>query len=97
MKLHSAPNVLIMQLDRNPFASKKIQNHVAFSSSLDLRPWMHSSSSELAGGVSLDYDLVAIIVHAGRSFSKGHNTAVCRLGSTEGKHTSSCTEMLKMD
>ena len=61
---------------------------------------MHESSPELAEGVSLEYDLVAIIVHTGRSFSKGHNTAVCRLGSSEGTRTLSFlhhTELLDVN
>ena len=84
MKCFTGGNVLVMQLDRHPFGSTKVQQHVAFPDELDLRPWMHPASPDLAEDVSVMYDLASVIVHKGRDYTAGHYVAVCRLGPAEG-------------
>ena len=83
-KIYTGANVLVMQLDRNPFGSAKVQQHVAFPDQLDLQPWMHRASPDLAEDASLMYDLSSIIVHKGKHHTAGHYVAVCRLGPAEG-------------
>lgn len=78
-------NIVTMQLDRHPCGMQKARHHVAFSEELDLGPWMHPSSPELAEGASLMYDLTAVIVHRGRSAEGGHYVAACRLGESSAE------------
>ena len=84
MQCFTGGNVLVVQLDRHPFGSTKVQQHVAFPDELDLRPWMHLDSPDLAEDASLMYDLASVIVHKGREYTAGHYVAVCRLGPAEG-------------
>lgn len=67
MRCYTGGNAIIMQLDRHPFRSAKVQKHVAFPEELDLQPWMHPESPDLAEDASLMYDLMSIIVHKGRA------------------------------
>ena len=77
--------MIVMQLDRHhPGSKMKYQEHMSFPAELDMQPWMHPDSPDLAEGCSVVYDLACIIVHKGRDYNKGHNIAVCRLGPGEG-------------
>ena len=84
-KWYTGGNVLAMQLGRT-VGLQKLQHHVTFPEELDLSPWMHPGSPELAEGASLMYDLTTVIVHAGKDPTAGHYVAVCRLGAAEGLH-----------
>lgn len=82
---YTGSNVIVMQLDRHHMESRqKYQEHMAFPDELDMLPWMHPESSDLAEGCSVVYDLACIIVLKGRDHAMGHNIAVCRLGPGEG-------------
>ena len=74
-----------MQLGRNAtYGIPKVQKHISFPEMLDMTPWMHPTSPDLADGVSLVYDLTSVIVHVGKNVSVGHNTAYCRLAPAAG-------------
>ncbi|KAL3163302.1 Ubiquitin carboxyl-terminal hydrolase 42 [Trebouxia sp. C0010 RCD-2024] len=84
-KWYLGGNVITMQLDRHPFGMPKALHHVAFPHELDLGPWVHPSSPELAEGASLIYDLVTVVTHKGKTSQGGHYVAVCRLGDGAAK------------
>ena len=85
MRCYTGGNAIVMQLDRHHCGSKeKYQEHMAFPAELDMQPWMHPESPDVAEGCSVVYDLACIIVHKGTGFNGGHNIAVCRLGPGEG-------------
>ena len=84
LRCYTGSSVIVMQLDRHSFGFATVQQHVAFPDELDLRPWMHPMSPELADDASFMYDLVSIVVHKGKTHSAGHYTAVCCQGPGEG-------------
>ena len=83
-KFYAAANVLVLSLPQATFTGRKIKHHISFPHSIDLAKWTHESSPELLEGFSLQYDLVSIMQHHGKSASGGHYTVTCRLGS-EGR------------
>ena len=83
-RCYTGGNVIVMQLDRHPYGSTKVQKHVAFPEELDLHPWMHLESPDLTEDGSLMYDLMSIVVHKGKGATAGHYVATCRLGPAEG-------------
>jgi len=78
MTIYSAPNVLVLQLQRAWMNNKKVTRPLAFSSELNLRPFLCAGSPE--GGRPLLYELRAVIVHLDKAgFSHfGHYVAYVR-------------------
>eukprot|EP00898_Chlorokybus_atmophyticus_P001530 jgi/Chlat1/2378/Chrsp17S02645 len=62
-----APNILTIQFKRFDPAGGKMDRHVAFGERLNIRPYMRTSQ-----GGPLEYELYAVLVHAGRSTHSGH-------------------------
>eukprot|EP00892_Ulva_mutabilis_P001959 jgi/Ulvmu1/11764/UM008_0178.1 len=78
-RIQEPPNVLTLHLKRFEFAvfGKKVNRHIEFPLSLDLRKYMHATSPK---GDHM-YNLVSVIVHHGHSVSSGHYVAYVKSAS----------------
>ncbi|KAL3153291.1 Ubiquitin carboxyl-terminal hydrolase 25 [Trebouxia sp. C0009 RCD-2024] len=84
-RLYSAPNVLVCQMPITDKLSKNMrQEHIEVFEQLSLTKYMHSEAPELKSGACLDYDLVGVIVHCGKTFEGGHYFSYCRRQAADG-------------
>ena len=60
------------------FSKNMRQDHIEVFEQLSLTKYMNPEAPELKSGACLDYDLVGVIVHCGKTFEGGHYYTYCR-------------------
>ncbi|KAI3836261.1 hypothetical protein MKX03_018040 [Papaver bracteatum] len=74
IQVAGAPLILIISLNRFSADSEKINDHIIFEETFDLRPYMHQ---RYVGSDKLEYHLIGVVVHKG-SVDTGHCYAYVR-------------------
>lgn len=69
---YTAPNVLVVNLPLTDKFGHIRKEQIQVFEQLNLTRWMHPEAPEIKSDACLDYDLVAVIIHSGKTSEGGH-------------------------